>query len=274
MLVLIATPIGNLADISERARSELSSSDVVLCEDTRRTGLLFQALSLSTPPLMSLHRFNEASRADEIIQLLKQGKKIALVSDAGTPAISDPGAALVARCHQEGLAVSAVPGPCAFATAYALSGASTLKMQFLGFLPKRDGDKRSVMRGMLEYDGASLVYESPQRVLESIAVAAQLEPLWEIVLVRELTKIYESVIRATAKDLCERLKSSAGLRGECTLVFLKAATRGAISEEALVEQVASVRGRFSCSLKEAVELVAKAVGVPCRSLYQACIHRE
>jgi 16S rRNA (cytidine1402-2'-O)-methyltransferase len=270
MLVLIATPIGNLKDLSERARAALCSCDFLCCEDTRHTGLLFQALQLTPPRLLSLHKFNEAHREDEVISLLRSGMTVGLVSDAGTPAIADPGAALVARCHREGIPVTALPGPCAFATAYALSGATCSRMQFLGFLPKGDREREGVLAEMAQYDGASAVYESPNRLLETVSCAAALEGSWEVVLVRELTKVYEEVVRLPAKELASRL-STRTVKGECVLVFLPCPKIGRPSDEQLLCEIRTVQKTGACSLKEAIEVVAQQYRLSRRDLYQLCI---
>jgi 16S rRNA (cytidine1402-2'-O)-methyltransferase len=270
LLTIVATPIGNLGDISERARSALALCDLVLCEDTRHTGLLFQSLHIPPPRLLSLHRFNEASREDEIIAHLKEGKNIVLVSDAGLPCIADPGTALIARCHFEKIPVTAIPGPCAFATAYALSGALCNKMQFLGFLPKQKEELLATLHEMYQYPGASVVYESPHRVKETLAAAVSIDSAWEIVLVRELTKVFEEVVRLPAAGLAARLEDRE-VKGECSLVFLPAGSLPRPSNEQLLEEVASARSRFSCSLKEAVDMVSKNYRMSQRELYQVCI---
>lgn len=270
MLILIATPIGNLRDLSDRAREALASCDLLCCEDTRHTGLLLQALQITPPKLLSLHKFNEASREDEVISFLQSGKNVGLVSDAGTPAIADPGAALVARCHRENIPVTAIPGPCAFATAYALSGASGSQMQFLGFLPKGHKEREEVLSQMARYDGVSVVYESPHRVHETVACAASVEDSWEIVLVRELTKVYEEVVRLPAKELASRLSGQV-VKGECVLVFLPCPRVIRPSDEQLLREVRMVQKSGECSLKEAIEVVAAQYRLSRRDLYQSCL---
>lgn len=269
LLIIVATPIGNLGDISERARSALASCDCVLCEDTRHTGLLFQSLHISPPRLMSLHKFNESSREEEIIPLLREGKTVVLVSDAGLPGISDPGMALIARCHKEKIPVTAIPGPCAFATAFALSGASCSKMQFVGFLPKSSEELKRCLAEIHQYDGATVAYESPHRLKETIQGALASDPQWEIVLVRELTKVHEEVVRLPACQLAERIQGR-DIKGECTLVFLPCPTPPPPSDR-LVAEVQTMRERFSCSVKEAIEAVSKTHHVSQRELYQLCL---
>jgi len=268
VLSLIATPIGNLRDISERAQEALSSCDLLLCEDTRHTSKLFHALNIKSPKRESLHKFNEASREDEVIALLKGGSHVALVSDAGTPGICDPGSALVARCHKEKIPVTIIPGPCAFASAYALSGAISERVQFVGFLPKKEKERRGLLQELITYPGTSVAYESPNRLKETLRCAADIAPAWQITLVRELTKIHEEVLSMDAETLSQSLDS---VRGECTLVFHGFSQQSVPSDEELISQVRATRSSFSCSLKEAVEIVAHNNKISQRTLYQLCI---
>ena len=276
MLSLIATPIGNLRDLSDRAKETLSTCDLLLCEDTRHSATLFQALGIPSPKKMSLHKFNEASREEEILSLLKAGSHIALISDAGTPGISDPGSALVARCHEENIPVTIVPGPCAFASAYALSGSTSERVQFVEFLPKKEKERRSLLQELLCYEGATVAYESPKRLKETISYAADIAPSWKITLVRELTKLHEEVLSMNAKALYETLTSVRGtsVRGECTIVFHLYPHKTSLSEEELIGQVENVRNSFSCPLKEAVEIVSHQNKISQRTLYQACIQKK
>jgi 16S rRNA (cytidine1402-2'-O)-methyltransferase len=271
VLSLIATPIGNLRDISERAKEALSSCDLLLCEDTRHSAKLFQALGLKSPKRISLHKFNEASREKEIIPLLKEGSHVALISDAGTPGISDPGSALVARCHEEKIPVTIIPGPCAFASAYALSGSLSERVQFIGFLPKKEKERRSLLHELLHYPGASVCYESPKRVKETLSLASEIAPSWRITLVRELTKLHEEVLSMDAQSLHDSLDI---IRGEYTLIFHLYDQENPVPDEALIEQVRATRASFSCSLKEAVEIVAQQNRISQRNLYQLCIHQK
>lgn len=270
LLVLVATPIGNLEDLSERARSALASCDCVLCEDTRHTGLLFQSLHISPPQLISFHRLNEASRENAVLALLREGKTVALVSDAGLPAVADPGMALISCCHREGIFVTAIPGPCAFATAYALSGDLSGRMQFVGFLPKKSAELATMLEEIHQFPGATVAYESPHRMIETVVQAAAMDSAWEIVLVRELTKIHEEVVRLPACKLKERLEGLQ-MRGECCLVFLPAEGRERPADELLLAEISMIRQRFSCSVKEAIEIAAKHYRLPQRELYRLCL---
>lgn len=266
MLLLIATPIGNMGDISCRAKEALASCDLLLCEDTRHTGQFLHALGIDFCRLKSLHKFNEAQREEEVLLLLREGKKVGLVSDAGTPGIADPGARLVALCHQEGICVSIIPGACAFASAYALSGLEDCKVQFLGFAPKTSKERDSLFARMREYDGASVVYESPKRVCELISEAEKIDETWEILFVRELTKVHEEVVKKKVSELAKML-SGRDLKGECVLVFYPCVIEKPSLDE-LAEQVGTIRDSFCCSVKEAIEVVAKQYGVSQNELYR------
>ncbi len=266
MLILIATPIGNLGDLSPRAQEALQQCDLLLCEDTRHTGQLLHLAGIKAKEKRSLHKFNEAEREEEVIQLLHAGKAVGLVSDAGTPGIADPGARLVARCHAEGIKVSIIPGPCAFVAAYALSGYTDEAFQFLGFLPKTRNERSKLFDKMREYSGASIVYESPYRIKETLT---EVDPQWEVVMVRELTKIHEQVVRASAGELLQQLADKE-VKGECVLIFSPSKKEKPSLEE-LVQQVHHVRESFSCSVKEAIEAVAKARGVSQKDLYRLII---
>lgn len=270
MLVLIATPLGNLSDISKRAIHELSSADCLLCEDTRHTGILLSAMGIAPPKLQSLHRFNEKFREEEVLTLLKDGKKVALVSDAGMPGISDPGAYLVDCCHKEGIPVSVIPGPSAFVSAFAVSGAIDVPLQFVGFLPKADGELSSMIHQIALYQGATAAYESPNRLLHVLKTICAFDPAWEIVVVRELTKIHEEIIRRPADQLVAHFEKQA-VKGECVVVFMPRLKECQKTDRELLEEIGSVRQRFSCSLKEAVELVASTHNLSKRDLYQLCI---
>ena len=273
VLLLISTPIGNLGDISERARGALSSCDILICEDTRHTGSLLKSLHICAKKLLSFHRGNESREEDLIIRWLQEGKIVGVVSDAGTPCISDPGSRLVARCHRERITVSIIPGPCAFASAYALSGVMEGRVQFLGFLPKPKKERMTALAEALSYSGATVVYESPFRLIETLTMAQELYPAWKVTLVRELTKLHEEVRTCVIGDLVEMLLEK-GVKGECCLVF-HPAERQRLSDVELVKKIAVVRKAHGCSLKEAVELVSRDVGVSQRELYRlACEEKD
>jgi 16S rRNA (cytidine1402-2'-O)-methyltransferase len=200
MLFLISTPIGNLKDITFRALETLQACDYVLCEDTRRTRILLDHYMLKIP-LKSFHLFNEATKEKQVIQDLKNGMQIGLVSDAGTPGISDPGQRLVRHCRQEEIPVVPIPGPCAVLAALAASGLETSRFQFFGFLPRKKGKLSKVLNEILGYEGTTVCYESPFRLGETLKLLASLNPERECIVARELTKKFETFTRGSAQTL-------------------------------------------------------------------------
>ncbi len=218
MFFLISTPIGNLSDISTRAVETLRACDTLLCEDTRVSRTLLRAHQIEKP-LLSCHAFNERKREAHVIDLLRQGRSVGLISDAGTPALCDPGARLVDRCHQEGIPVRAIPGPCALITALSLSGYVGAPFQFVGYLPRKKGPLTRLFDAMLHYHGASIAYETPHRLLKTLALLKEQAPHAPLFLVKELTKKYESHFRGTATSLWTSL-STATIKGEWVLVLL------------------------------------------------------
>ena len=202
MLFLISTPIGNLKDLTFRALETLAECDYVLCEDTRRTRILIDHYQLKVP-LKSFHLFNESSKENKIVEELKQGKKIGLVSDAGTPGICDPGERLIKRCRAEGIEVVPIPGPCAAITALSASGLSTERFQFFGFLPRRKGRLTRVLSEILSYEGTSLCYDSPYRLVQTLKILTTLNAARKCVVARELTKKFETFLQGTSQSLLE-----------------------------------------------------------------------
>ncbi len=200
LLYLIATPIGNLADITLRALDTLRLCDYILCEDTRHSQRLLAHHQIQKP-LKSYHQFNEKRRSDEVIADLKSGLNIALITDAGTPSISDPGEILVKRCLENGLPITSIPGACAAVVALTISGLATDQFQMLGFLPKKKSVLKRIIGECLAYRGTSICYESPYRVVHTLRIIEALDPARSIVLVRELTKIHEQRLQGTAPEL-------------------------------------------------------------------------
>lgn len=202
MLFLIATPIGNLKDISLRALETMQECDYLLCEDTRRTRILLEHYTLKIP-LKSFHLFNESAKEKSVIDDLKNGKKIGLVSDAGTPGISDPGERLVRRCRQEEIDVITIPGPCAAIAALSISGLKTERFQFFGFLPRKKGKLTKTLQEILLYQGTTVCYESPYRVVATLKILASLNPERECAVARELTKKFETLLKGPPSFLID-----------------------------------------------------------------------
>ncbi|MEI6569079.1 MAG: 16S rRNA (cytidine(1402)-2'-O)-methyltransferase, partial [Verrucomicrobiota bacterium] len=193
-LYLVATPIGNLEDITLRALRVLRECDLVAAEDTRRTGQLLRHFGISKP-LLSYFQFNEARRSEQILHRLGSGQKIALVSDAGSPGISDPGQRVVAAAIAAGFRVEAVPGPCALVPALTASGLPTDEFHFVGFLPHKSGQRRNRLESLRPVPGTLLFYESPYRILKLLQELQDIYPDSQVVLARELTKKFEEYLR-------------------------------------------------------------------------------
>ena len=218
-LEVVATPIGNLADLSPRARDSLAGADLLAVEDTRRTGALLSALGLQKP-MVSLHTHNERARGDELIRRLQEGAVIAIVSDAGTPLLSDPGFDLVRRAAAAGITVRGIPGPTAIAAALSVAAIPAERFCFEGFLPARAGERRTRLSTLVREARAMVFFEAPHRISETLAdMALIFGPEREAAVTRELTKIYESVYRGTLANLAERsAREPDWQRGEITLV--------------------------------------------------------
>jgi 16S rRNA (cytidine1402-2'-O)-methyltransferase len=208
----VATPIGNLEDITLRAIRTLKECDVVAAEDTRRTGLLLKHFAISKP-MLSYFQFNEARRSEEILERLGRGEKVALVTDAGSPAISDPGERVVRAAVAAGFRVETVPGPSALIAALTASGLSTAEFHFAGFLPHKSGQRRKVLEGLKGLPGTLVFYESPYRIEKILGELSEIFPDRMVVLARELTKKFEEFLRGTPAELLE-ITRKRSLKGE------------------------------------------------------------
>jgi 16S rRNA (cytidine1402-2'-O)-methyltransferase len=211
-LYLVATPIGNLEDITLRALRTLKECDVVAAEDTRRTGQLLKHFQISKS-LLSYFRFNEAKRSEEIIARLGGGQTVALVTDAGSPGISDPGERVVQAALAAGFRVEAVPGPCALVAALTASGLPTDEFHFIGFLPHKSGQRRKQLQGLKAVAGTLVLYESPYRLEKLLGELGDLFPARPVVLARELTKKFEEFLRGTPAQLLAAVRQRP-LKGE------------------------------------------------------------
>jgi 16S rRNA (cytidine1402-2'-O)-methyltransferase len=219
-LAVISTPIGNLGDLSPRARDELAAAELIAAEDTRRTGQLLTTLGLSRP-LVSLHEHNETERIGELLEKLRGGARIALVSDAGTPLLSDPGFELVRRVAQEGMTVVAVPGPSAITAALSIAGLPTERFSFEGFLPARLAERRTRLAELAVETRTQVFFEAPHRIAGS--ARGHERRSWRDAaraVARELTKVFETVYRGTLAELAAQARSDANFtRGEITVVI-------------------------------------------------------
>lgn len=246
MLNVCATPIGNLGDVTLRVLDALRDADLVAAEDTRRTRKLLSRHDVHTP-LMSLHEHNEAARAGQLLERLRAGETIALVSDAGTPLISDPGARLVAAAIEEGLEVRVLPGPSAVIASVVASGlAADGAFRFVGYLPRRRGDLERAWRSWRRDDALVVAFESPRRLAGSLAALAELAPGVPAAVCRELTKLHEDVWRGTLAALAGRYtRDDAPPRGEITLVIDAGAgeAEGTPDEEAAADAAGALLAR-------------------------------
>jgi 16S rRNA (cytidine1402-2'-O)-methyltransferase len=216
-LYVVATPIGNLEDISLRALRILKEADVIACEDTRQTMKLLSHFDLRKK-LVSYHEHNEITRAAELVIDLEQGAKVALVSDAGTPAISDPGHRLVSLCLRHGIEVVPVPGASAFVAALAASGMAIEEFTFIGFLPARQSERRKKLRTLLNEPRTMVLYEAPHRLLETLEDSLEILGNRPAVIAREVTKMYEEFLRGHLEDLLAGVRAKEP-RGEITLLI-------------------------------------------------------
>lgn len=261
MLYLIATPIGNLADISKRALETLEICDLVLCEDTRRSSILLRHYSIKKP-LISYHKFNEKKELKKIIGRLLEGANIALISDAGTPCIQDPGHILVSACIEHQIPFTAIGGSCSLIVALLLSGLSTERFQFIGFLPK---NPKTLCKEILSYQGTSILFESPHRLIKTLKIFEGLDPLRKIAIVREMTKTFEETLRGTVKEILAKIETHP-LKGEIVLLI----DQGQMPEtdmpvEELVQILQKVHG---LSLKEAIQKAAQLKKIPKKAAYK------
>jgi 16S rRNA (cytidine1402-2'-O)-methyltransferase len=268
VLYVVATPIGNLADASPRALEVLRKADLIACEDTRVTRTLLARNGIETPTA-ALHEHNERAAAGKLLNLLKEGRDIALVSDAGTPALSDPGALLVARAHAAGIRVSPVPGPSAAAAAFSAAGFPADRFVFAGFLPAAKAARAKALAA-LELDCPLILYEAPHRILETMQdLAERFGPEREIAIGRELTKKFEEVARTTLRDAPAWLGADPQrIQGEFVLVI--AAGKPKAPAEADAERTLEALLEVMAP-SEAARLAARITGLPRRQLYQKAL---
>jgi len=240
-LDVVATPIGNLADLSARARASLSEADLIAAEDTRHTLTLLRAIGVSRP-LVSLHAHNESQRVPQVLAHLEAGEVVALVSDAGTPLLSDPGYELVQQAMSAGFEVRSIPGPSAITAALAVAGLPTGRFCFEGFLPARTRERRSALLALASEPRTLVFFEAPHRIAASLAdLAAAFGATRRAVVARELTKMNESVYRGTLAELAAQAAADANFqRGEITLVIAGAAAAHALADPQLLKRTVAL----------------------------------
>lgn len=270
MLYLVSTPIGHLEDFSKRAINVLSDCDLILCEDTRHSKVLLDHYGIQKP-LKSYHKFNENEELESILTLLKQGKNLALITDAGTPCIQDPGATLVKACKKGSIDVRAIAGPCAFVMAITLSGEEQGPFQFIGFLEKKEQSLKKQLLSALNYEGHTLAYVSPHQVIDVLEMLNDLDPHRPLFLVKELTKIYETHLEGTPSLIKQTLLNTSS-KGEFVLMIKKKSQTHDFSELSLKDHVKQLEKAFDLSINEAIKLAAKQRGLSKRDVYQAIHH--
>jgi 16S rRNA (cytidine1402-2'-O)-methyltransferase len=266
VLYLVSTPIGNLADFSYRAVEILKKCDYILCEDTRHSRGLLKHYAIHVP-LYSFHKFNETSAEEKVLQDLKAGMVIALISDAGTPLISDPGQELVTRCREENVEVSAIPGACAIIDALVLSGLPSSPFQFIGFLAKKEKELQTVLSQALLYLGTTIAYESPHRIEATLELIVKLCPDRKLCVARELTKLHEECLIGNAEELLARFKKNPP-RGEMVLLISPATEKISYEHLSLHELVEMLQKDLHLSKNEAIKMAAQMRHLPKREVYK------
>jgi 16S rRNA (cytidine1402-2'-O)-methyltransferase len=268
-LYLIATPIGNLEDITLRAIRLLKECDLVACEDTRQTSKLLSHLGISKPTV-SCHEHNEQGRAAELVERLNSGDNIALVSDAGTPLVSDPGYRIVRAAIDAGIRVVPVPGPSALIAALSASGFSANSFRFGGFLPQKSNARRELLASCADSADTLIFYEAPHRLLDALLdIGHSMEPSREIVVARELTKIYEEFVRGSARHVFEEFSRRPSVKGE-QVILIGPKAAGSAESDVTTEQLAAELAGLEAegtSRMEAMKVLARRHGVGKRDVY-------
>jgi 16S rRNA (cytidine1402-2'-O)-methyltransferase len=271
-LWLVGTPIGNLGDMSDRARETLASADVIACEDTRRTRALLAHLEIRAPRLVSFFEGNEERRIPVLLDELRAGRQVAVVTDAGMPGLSDPGYRLVRAAVEEGLPVDVVPGPSAAVAALVISGLPTDRFAFEGFLPRRGAARRARLADLAGDPRTLLVYESPRRLGSMLADAASALGDRPAAVVRELTKAHQEVVRGSLSELAARFADEAP-RGEVVVVVGGAPDREAPDLEELGRRAQALTAA-GLSRREAAAKVAAEAGASRRDVYEASLQNR
>lgn len=276
ILYLVPTPIGNLKDITLRALEVLKNADIIAAEDTRQTLKLLNHYEIKKP-LISYHKFNEKEKSSGIINNIKEGKKVALVTDAGTPGISDPGSILVVKCIEEGVRFEVLPGATAFTTALIYSGLDTTGFVFRGFMPRTNKAKQLFIEEIKDYSNTIILYEAPHRLVKTLQYLLESLGDRSIALCRELTKIHEEITRTTISGAI-KLYDGREPKGEFVLV-MEGKTRESIEEEKAqeykgmsVEQHIIMYMNKGLSKKEAIKLVAQDRKLPKSEIYRCSLN--
>lgn len=268
-IYIVATPIGNISDISERACEVLREADVIACEDTRVAKKLFSLLGIPSASkiFFKLEDHTEAAQAGKLVELAAAGKSIALTSDAGSPLISDPGYKVVRRCQEAGVYVCAIPGPCALICALQLSGLPTNRFMFAGFIPNKDKARADLFNKLKDIDATLIFYETANRIVKTLAMAAEVFCGREVAVAREITKVYEECRRGAAAELTAYFAEHEP-RGEMVFMVAPPAEKAdsGLDVEALLRE--ELR---SCSVKTAVKNLVERFGLNKNEVYQLAL---
>jgi 16S rRNA (cytidine1402-2'-O)-methyltransferase len=271
ILYIVATPIGNLEDITLRAIRTLKEADVIAAEDTRHTQVLLKHFAITTP-LTSFHEHNERAKTAQLVTRLERGESIALVSDAGTPAISDPGYRLVVAAIGAGIRVIPIAGPSALIAALSAAGLPTDGFDFRGFLPARKQERRSKLQELRDGRYTMVFYETPHRLQESLDDVREILGDRRMVLAREVTKLHEEFLRGRISEVIGEV-SRREIRGEMTLVIEGCSDSNAASEEALVDEIDKLKGE-GMRIKEIAEIIGEKYGYSKREIYRLALGKK
>jgi len=277
-LYVVPTPIGNLKDITLRAIEVLESADMIAAEDTRQSLKLLNHFNIRKP-LVSYHKFNEQNKSGSIVQLLKEGKNIALISDAGTPGISDPGSIIIKKCLEEKIDFVVLPGATAVIPALVYSGLDTTKFIFRGFFPRETKERRKVLDEISEREETIIFYEAPHRLLDALTFICENMGNRNLAVCRELTKIHEEIFRGTIKEAVSHF-SSKQIKGEIVLVIEGKSKEAILEEKKSKWENMPIRDHIICymelgkSKKESIKLVSNERGLPKSEIYKYSIDIE
>ena len=267
-LVVCPTPIGNMGDVSDRMRTALTDADLVACEDTRKAGMLYERLGIEHPRLVSNHEGNEEDRASQLAQAIERGGRVVLISDAGTPVLSDPGFRLIQACIERSLDIEVLPGPSAITTALVASGLPPGRWRFEGFLPRRAGELERV----LQSTDTVVAFESPRRLPASLRALAALAPDRPAAVCRELTKLHEEVARGSLSDLARQFRGD--VKGEIVVVIAPSRQRAASPDTAFAVDALRRLVQAGARPRAAAGVVAALTGTRPNELYRELTGRE
>lgn len=264
MLYLVSTPIGNLEDITLRALRILKECDYILCEDSRKTIILLNHYKIKKP-LFSFHKFNEKQKERMIIEDLQSGKNIAVVSDAGTPIICDPGNKLVQECIKKDILFTLIPGPCSVINGLVLSGFDLTSFHFFGFLEKKDQEIETALQQALRLEGVSCFFESPSRIIKTLKKLESINPNANIAIAKEITKKFENVFRGTVTEVLTLLEEKP-IKGELILMIEGGNTP--VNNDDIEGFIKLLQNTYGLSIKDAIKMAAKLKKVPKKTIYK------